>query len=349
MLQKRNLLKLKTTSLLSHNLNCCRDLKGTGNKSTLWHNSVNTPRSLPSINWQDSVIQTIRFNDQEYYLKRDDLLTPIAGNKARKLYGLLQTDLTQYQGVISHGGAQSNAMLAVAQLCQLLNLPFQYYTRPVPKWLKQNPLGNLRGALECGMQWEITRNGLPPAPDTKPSTSNNNDIDTPQTSKSLYIPQGISMPEAQAGLKLLAVEIEEFCETHGIKQLSIITPSGTGATALFLQQYLSHTVYTVPCIGDRQTLDQLFKELLPEAPRYPVILDTEKRYHFGEPHPELLHVYQELLASTGVEFELMYDAKTWLVLKKQMFGTPVLYIHNGGVSGNESMLARYRRLATLSR
>lgn len=296
---------------------------------------MNTSIPKISVNWQDSTIQTIRFDHQEYYIKRDDLLTPISGNKARKLYGLLETDLTQYQAVVSHGGAQSNAMLALAQMCNLLDLPFRYYTRPVPKWLKLKPLGNLRQALACGMHWEITPNGLPP--------------ENHQTTQSLYIPQGLAMPEAKPGLKLLATEIEEFCRTHNIPELSVVTPSGTGATALYLQQYLNHTVYTVPCIGDRQTLQQLFKEILPEAKRYPVILDTEKRYHFGEPHSELLEIYYELLEATGIEFELMYDAKTWKILKEQAFDTPVLYIHNGGVSGNESMLARYRRLATLTR
>ena len=279
----------------------------------------------------------MHFNGHDYFLKRDDLLTPIAGNKARKLHGLLQTDLSPYQQIISYGGAQSNAMLALAQLCQLINVPFYYYSHPVPKWLKQNPLGNLREALNCGMQWHITDNGLPPDPESFESDCTE--------SKSLLIPQGITTPEARIGLKLLAEEINDFCETQNIDSIAVVTPSGTGATALYLQQYLKHTVYTVPCIGDESTLTQLFKQLLPEAERYPTILDTSKRYHFGEPHAELLEIYQDLLALTGVEFELMYDAKTWLVLKDQTFNTPVLYLHNGGISGNESMLARYRRLA----
>lgn len=281
------------------------------------------------INWQDSVIQTIRFKNRDYFLKRDDLLTPISGNKARKLYGLLNTGFSGYQRLISHGGAQSNAMLALAQLCQMIDLPFHYYSRPVPKWLRQNPLGNLRAALDAGMQWHITDNGLP-AQQAEPA--------------SLMIPQGISMPEAQSGLQRLAEEIEEFCQDKRIDKLSVVTPSGTGATALYLQKHLTHPVYTVPCVGDRDTLEKLFRQLLPDAERYPLILDSKKRYHFGELHPELLAIYQDLLNSTGVEFELMYDAKTWLVLQDQAFDTPVLYLHNGGISGNESMLARYRRL-----
>lgn len=309
---------------------------------------MNTSAKLPQINWQDSVIDIIRFNNRDYFIKRDDLLTPISGNKARKLYGLLQTDLSQYQRIISHGGAQSNAMLALAQLCQLINVPFYYYSRPVPKWLKQKPLGNLRDALACGMHWEITQDGLPPeigSNEVSNCVNTGNDITGATEPTSLIIPQGIAMPEAQLGLKLLAEEIDAFCQSQKIERLAVVTPSGTGATALYLQQYIEHPVFTVPCIGDKTTLQQLFNSLLPNAQRYPIILDTDKRFHFGEPQPELLTMYQDLLESTGIEFELMYDAKTWLVLQEYSFDTPVLYIHNGGVSGNESMLARYRRLA----
>ena len=82
---------------------------------------MNPLDQLPQINWQDSIIETICFNDQDYFLKRDDLLTPISGNKARKLHGLLQTDFSKYQRIISYGGAQSNAMLALAQFSQLFS------------------------------------------------------------------------------------------------------------------------------------------------------------------------------------------------------------------------------------
>lgn len=285
-----------------------------------------------SIQWQRSVVDHIRVAGQDYFIKRDDLLTPLSGNKARKLHGLLQQDLQQYTGLISHGGAQSNAMLALAQLAQLLGIRFDYYTRPVAKWLAEQPNGNLKQALDCGMQWHITDDGLPPS----------------QTrAGALSIPQGIAMPEAELGLKLLAREIEAFCQTQQLEKLAIVTPSGTGTTALYLQQHLSHRVYTVPCIGNADSLQGMFSSAMPQTRRYPVILDTDKRYHFGEPHPELLGMYQQLLSETGIEFELMYDAKAWLVLLSQQFDAPVLYLHNGGTSGNDSMLARYRRLASL--
>lgn len=283
------------------------------------------------IEWDRSIFEPVRFAGRQYIIKRDDLLLPIGGNKARKLYHLSQQDLSTIDTIISWGGAQSNAMLALSQFCELQSIRFEYYTRPVPKWLKQKPLGNLAVALSCGMHWHIVESGHPPK--SLPPAS-------------LLIPQGISMPEAESGIQKLAHEINDYCKAQGITDAAIVLASGTGATALYLQQHLKHTVYTVPCIGDTKTLTQLFNQQLPHAQRYPVILDDEltKKYRFGEPHPKLLSTYQKLLDETGIEFELLYDAKTWLTLNNWQCGIPIIYIHNGGISGNASMLARYRRL-----
>jgi 1-aminocyclopropane-1-carboxylate deaminase len=47
----------------------------------------------------------------------------------------------------------------------------------------------------------------------------------------------------------------------------------------------------------------------------------------------------------GVEFDLLYDPHGWLTLLEnpEIFKMPILYIHQGGLIGNESMLARYIR------
>jgi 1-aminocyclopropane-1-carboxylate deaminase/D-cysteine desulfhydrase-like pyridoxal-dependent ACC family enzyme len=46
-----------------------------------------------------------------------------------------------------------------------------------------------------------------------------------------------------------------------------------------------------------------------------------------------------------VEFDLLYDPLGWRVLLEHigLFESPVLYIHQGGVLGNKSMLPRYQR------
>jgi 1-aminocyclopropane-1-carboxylate deaminase/D-cysteine desulfhydrase-like pyridoxal-dependent ACC family enzyme len=283
------------------------------------------------IQWERSTFDSIVYTGRKYIIKRDDLLLPIGGNKARKLYHLSKQDLSKVSSIVSFGGAQSNAMLALSQFCKSKHIRFDYYTRAVPKWLKQKPLGNLAHALDNGMHWHINQPGLPP-----------DDIGE----NKLLIPQGISMPEAEQGIKKLAEEIEQFCTETSLKDIAVVLPSGTGATALYLQQHLSHTVYTIPCIGNAETLTALFKQLLPDAERYPTILDKAETesFRFGEPHAELLAIYEQLLESTGIEFELLYDAKAWLTLLNWSCDKPIIYIHNGGTSGNASMLARYKRL-----
>ena len=286
------------------------------------------------IEWDKSVFEPIQFAGRRYIIKRDDMLLPIGGNKARKLAYLAGQDLSPLTKIVSHGGAQSNAMLALAQFCKIQSLGFDYYTRPVPNWLKANPIGNLQQAIQHGMNWYTCASGLPP------EFSDN---------RLLLIPQGISMPEAEFGMKKLADEIHDYCLQQKLVEVAVVLPSGTGATALYLQQHLRHTVYTVPCIGNSKTLMQFFRQQLPNAKRYPSIIDANqtKNLRFGEPHPLLLSIYEELLDATGIEFELLYDAKTWLSMLDWHCHKTIIYIHNGGTSGNLSMLSRYHRLGML--
>jgi len=43
----------------------------------------------------------------------------------------------------------------------------------------------------------------------------------------------------------------------------------------------------------------------------------------------------------GGEFDLLYAPSMWLALLEET-KEKILYIHSGGVSGNESMLQRYK-------
>ena len=49
-----------------------------------------------------------------------------------------------------------------------------------------------------------------------------------------------------------------------------------------------------------------------------------------------------MLLDSGVEFDLLYAPGMWKALLEQT-DEEVLYIHSGGVSGNESMLKRYEK------
>src|SRR5574344_1851070 len=89
---------------------------------------------------------------QKYFIKRDDLLhSDFSGNKARKFYYFLKSDLKGIKKIISHGSNQSNAMYSLSVLCKLKNLKFDYYVSHIPDFLKTNPSGNYKKALENGM------------------------------------------------------------------------------------------------------------------------------------------------------------------------------------------------------
>ena len=54
--------------------------------------------------------------------------------------------------VVSYGGPQSNAMLALAATVHWKKKRFVYYTKKLPRWLRKTPSGNFLRALSLGME-----------------------------------------------------------------------------------------------------------------------------------------------------------------------------------------------------
>ena len=277
-----------------------------------------------------SPISSIVVRGREFLVKRDELIDPyLAGNKYRKLYTLLQTPRQNYHTIISYGGTQSNAMLAIAALCKAKGWRFVYYTKELSKTQKQEQGGNFEKSLELGMlhqelQGEHYRDFIA-------SVRLNFDPHV------CFIDQGGADKNAKAGVQMLAKEIQE--STLAFE--AIATPSGTGTTALYLAHALpEYTVYTTPCIGDAHYLQEQMARL-EDIPKNLLILENEKKYHFAKPYKEFLELYAELLEA-GVEFDLLYAPGMWKSLLEQT-DQKILYIHSGGISGNKSMLKRYSK------
>jgi len=272
-------------------------------------------------------IQEFVFREKKYFVKRDDLTHPIfSGNKARKLWYLLDRDLSSYKKIISHGSSQSNAMLSISYLAKIKGLKFDYYTSHISSFLKQNPHGNYKFALENGMN--IIEHELPKA----------------FKKDELFIPEGGYTKEAGVGIKILANEIEQWCKSSGV-MVDIFLPSGTGTTALFLQKYLPNfKVYTTSCVGGNEYLKKEFYGLCEDSTHHPKILDSKKKYHFAKLYKEAYEIWKELLQN-GIEFDLLYDPIGWITMleNETIFKNPILYIHQGGILGNKSMLPRYER------
>ncbi len=277
---------------------------------------------------QNSPVDEFYFLGRRFFVKRDDLLHPIlGGNKARKFHTLINKNPSELTKIISHGGAQSNAMAALAYLCHQKGWVFQYYTRTIPKNLKSSPNGNLAFALKHNMQLIECLNTQKELSKLTPNAHE------------LFIKQGGADPVAEEGVKLLSMEINDFVDDSFV----VLTSCGTGTTALYLKKHLKCQIYAVPCVGDGEYLKRQWQEL-ETLKEYPHIIDTAKKYRFGELHEELYEMYDEL-KSTGLEFDLLYDVKAWLAIKENIDifkSKELLFLHSGGVHGNESMLLRYR-------
>jgi 1-aminocyclopropane-1-carboxylate deaminase/D-cysteine desulfhydrase-like pyridoxal-dependent ACC family enzyme len=283
-----------------------------------------------------SPIETISFEGYSFYVKRDDLLhLDFSGNKARKLHYFLQNNFSHINKIVSYGSAQSNAMYSLSVLAKMRGWEFEYFVDHIAEYLKENPHGNYKGALDNGMQINVG------------SIESTDILDD----KTLFIEEGGRQKEAEFGIKFLAEEIVEWQKKNNIKELNIFLPSGTGTTALFLQKAFvgegtpRPTVYTCPCVGDEAYLKKQFLELETDEKYHPTILTLEKKHHFGKLYKENYKIWLKLQRETGVEFDLLYDPLGWRVLlaHSEVFSKPILYIHQGGVLGNESMLPRYER------
>jgi 1-aminocyclopropane-1-carboxylate deaminase/D-cysteine desulfhydrase-like pyridoxal-dependent ACC family enzyme len=274
-------------------------------------------------------IEEITYKGQTFYLKRDDLIDPdFSGNKARKLYYYLIYDFPKIKKLISYGSNQSNAMYSMSVLAKIKGWEYEYFVNHIPDYLRENPQGNYGEALKNGMKMS--------AGQFEPD-KNNESI--------LSIKEGGRQKEAEMGIKILADEITTWQKEQGIERLNVFLPSGTGTTALFLQKNSLFNVYTTPCVGDEEYLRSQFYELESDLSLHPTILNTPKKYHFGKLYRDYYKIWLELRQQTGVEFDLLYDPKGWIVMMAnlQIFSEPTLYIHQGGLIGNESMLLRYRR------
>lgn len=277
--------------------------------------------------FEASPTHLVTFHNRQIYIKRDDLLhKDFSGNKARKFYYYLLNDFPHVKKVISRGSNQSNAMYSLSVLAKMKNWEFEYYVDHIPSFLQQNPQGNYKYALENGMkiyQQEFSR---------------------PLLEDEIFIQEGGAVQEAQYGIKLLAQEIILWAKEQQFNELNVFLPSGTGTTALYLQKFLPFPVFTCPCVGDEVYLKKQFEML--EDNNHPTILKTPKKFHFGKLYKENFHIWNELKNQTNIEFDLLYDPIGWQTLLDNILysqSTPLLYIHQGGIKGNVTMLNRYCR------
>lgn len=333
-----------------------------------------------------SPVETVAIHDRLVHFKRDDLLqlpgSLISGNKARKFWTLQAAVMSSETIVCSHGGAQSNAMVALAAIANHRNWRFVYYTKPLGRFLREqqqqlpsssSSSSNLQRALSLGMELKEVSNykevfdnnynlSIPPAGLPPPGDDDGNH-------SSIWIPQGgAACGVARAGAKHLAHEIVEYWQQQKKRNslpLSIILPGGTCTTAVLLNealqtllalpeyQQLDVTVTVVPCVGDAVYATRQMKgttlSLSSSLPHVlaPSINGRSSYFAFARPDPEILSAHNSIQEQTGIPLDLLYGSPTWAILLrhwKHLYPSrQLMYVHSGGYfEGNDTQLKRYQ-------
>ncbi|AXN30966.1 1-aminocyclopropane-1-carboxylate deaminase/D-cysteine desulfhydrase [Vibrio coralliilyticus] len=289
----------------------------------------------------DTPITQHQFDGTTFYLKRDDQLhSHFSGNKARKFMTLLEGHYPDVTTLISYGSAQANSLYSLAALCAIKGWSLEFYVDHIPQWLVERPIGNYRGALDLGASIiPVNEISLHPAEFIKA-------VRQPD-STCLVVEEGGRSTDARLGIEQLAREILSWTRFETGKEFVVALPSGTGTTALYLHRFLKlHgiDVLTCPCVGGKDYLIEQFKQL--GETDFPQILELENKHHFGKLYRQDYEIWRKLLEQTNVEFDLLYDPMMWQCLQSWSEENPektIIYVHQGGLLGNESMLPRYQR------
>ncbi|RKF18474.1 pyridoxal-phosphate dependent enzyme [Alginatibacterium sediminis] len=305
-----------------------------------------------------SPIQSMQFENNSLYIKRDDLLhAQFSGNKARKFQYYLNLNTQLVDKVVAYGSIQANSLYSLAALCDLRSWELEYHCEHIPKHLQDHPSANFAQALALGARIIPFRQSS-----EKQSTTafhaHLKAIEQQCTDKTLFIHEGGFGVEARFGVHRLALEIEQWMHEKKLSKLQLVLPSGTGTTAGFLADsfealQLAVQVITCPCVADVAYLRQQWKNLSIDSQRIQILPNFEDRkFRFGKPHIELFNIWQHVQATTQIEFELLYDPIAWYFLAKALNqgqltssdANPILYLHQGGLLANQSMLPRYERM-----
>ncbi|MEH6462335.1 MAG: 1-aminocyclopropane-1-carboxylate deaminase/D-cysteine desulfhydrase [Shewanella psychromarinicola] len=313
-----------------------------------------------------SPVESMNFDGHTLYIKRDDLLHPdFSGNKARKFYHFLHHDYSYVTRLVGAGSAQANSLYSLSVLAKQQGWQFDYYVSHISNFLLQHPQGNYAAAIQNGANI-INVAELPYADNI--AGMHLDDVvqyillSTPTYADKqhlLCIPEGGRCEYAETGIAQLASEIIDWAQIRQQIKLMVFLPSGTGTTAAYLNKQLIQqlaqlqltpvlTIEVLTCstVGGDDYLRQQFSQLIDEV-YYPHIVSDGHKYHFGKLSRRCFDMWQTVCQS-GIEFELLYDPVGFLVLQhylktNTLTNTDILYVHQGGILGNKTMLPRYLR------
>ena len=295
-------------------------------------------------------VDSISMFGRKILIKRDDLLHPeFSGNKARKFAYFLVHDFPDTNKLIGYGSPQANSLYSMSALANIRGWSLDFYVDHIAVQIKAQTKGNYVAACENGanvidLSERLDREGRTSEQYIKERVL----INEPNA---LFIPEGGRCEYAEFGIVQLAKEIIDWACHKSNLNLRVFLPSGTGTTALFLNKHFIESgvdirVLTCACVGGDDYLKLQFSEFSQVTRFYPEIVTLPKKYHFGSLYRECYDMWK-CVSEQGIEFDLLYDPVGWLALeeylKKGSEQGSILYLHQGGLLGNASMLPRYKR------
>jgi len=247
-------------------------------------------------------------------------------------------------------------LYSLAVLAKIKGWQLDFYVGRIPENLKENPRGNYGAALSVGANIKCVPREQGQSEFKVEQFLQ--DVVLAETPDTLFVPLGGAGLEAEAGLKVLAEQISLKVTENNLQNPKLMLPSGTGATAFYLQKHLPFEVLTCACVGSEEYLKAQFCEFADSNAR-PTILPSllgeggrARKFQFGKLYPEFFDLWEALKRETGIVFELLYDPLGWMHMQAYVgqhqagkTGVPLdmIYLHQGGQLGNETMLQRYAR------
>ncbi|WP_375087945.1 1-aminocyclopropane-1-carboxylate deaminase/D-cysteine desulfhydrase [Shewanella youngdeokensis] len=297
----------------------------------------------------DTPVDWIDFNANRIYVKRDDLLhKEFSGNKARKFAYFLHNEFPGVTRLIGYGSPVANSLYSMSALAKLKGWQLDFYTDHIATQVLSSSVGNYAEAIKNGAN--VIDLSLRADRDDRSCRQYIEEVVLLEEPSALFVPEGGRCLYARDGVHQLAQEVVDWFTSQELTELTVFLPSGTGTTALFLNEYFvlnNHNinVMTCACVGGEAYLEQQFSELIEDSKFHPVVIKTAKKYHFGKLYKAFYDIWKKV-GEQGIEFELLYDPKGWLCVEQYLQNnadTTVLYIHQGGLLGNATMLPRYQR------
>ncbi|TAE08124.1 MAG: pyridoxal-phosphate dependent enzyme [Bacteroidetes bacterium] len=262
-------------------------------------------------------------------LRLDEIHPIISGNKWFKLQGYLQqAQNLRSTALASYGGPYSNHLVAVAKAAELMGIPSIGFVRSyIP--IQNNTLTHCQ-QMGMQIQWVHPANFRQVCRNPPPS----------EPCGTYYIPEGGYGPLGTLGFEALKNSIPARC-TH------IVTCVGTGTMLAGLAKQFSQVVFTGINASKGNTADitQQIQALEIPANTQIQVLDHHHDGGFGKCTPALLQFMNSFYTATNIPLDRVYTAKGMRALQTLVNtnyfekGSHIVFIHSGGLQGNDSLPA----------